>query len=271
MKKLFLLPLLLLLLPLGNNLRAQAYIGVHGGVTLPNGYYADSKLCDQEWIFLGTSGHQKKAGAGTGWFGGLDIAYNMPFLKELSVVVSADYMQSNFNKDVQKYLNSMEAADAAAHETYETQRPQLCNMPILGGLRFSYPIGVYYDLYGEALFGVNIRTVTDWKNYFLDSDSHSEEVIRQYDEAKTFAFRLGVGVVVRDIVTVGASYTMLGSSQLKWTETTSWVYPQSPSFNNSQVTVFDDEHYSFNPSMVMITLGFRITPFRSMTRNVQDY
>lgn len=269
MRKHIFLPLLLLLLPLGP-LRAQVYIGLHGGVTLPTGFYTDSKLCDLEWIFL-NPGHQKKAGAGTGYFGGIDVAYAMPFAKGLSVQVTGEYMQSGFNRDVQRFLDREIQDGTAEHEQYEMVCPQLRNIPVMAGLRYSYPLGVYYDLYGEALAGINVRSITDWKIYYADKNLSSEEIY-QYQSANTVAFRLGVGVVVRDVVTLGASYTMLGQSTLQYdylrtdTRTTS-VGTQH--FNNEEH--FADEHYSFNPSMVMITLGFRFTPFRSMTRHVQDY
>lgn len=270
MKKLLLLPLLLLLLPLGNSLRAQAYIGVHGGVTLPTGYYADSKLCDFEWIFL-NPGHQKKVGAGTGFFGGIDLAYAMPFAKGLSLQITGEYMQSGFGKDVQDYLDREVEAGTAAHEKYEMVCPQLRNIPVMAGLRYSYPLGVYYDLYGEVMAGVNFRTITDWKIFSSDENLSVDEVW-QYDQSKTFAFRLGVGVVVRDIVTLGASYTMLGQSTLQYdysrTDTRTTAAGTQHYIDDSR---FDDEHYTFNPSMVMITLGLRITPFRSMTRHVQDF
>lgn len=269
MKKHLFLPLLLLLLPLGT-IRAQVYIGAHGGVTLPTGFYADSKLCDLEWIFL-NPGHQKKVGAGTGFFGGLDVAYAMPFAKGLSLQITGEYMQSGFGKDVRDYLDREIEEGTAAHETYEMVCPQMRNIPVMAGLRYSYPLGVYYDLYGEVMGGVNFRSITDWKIFSSDENLSVEEVW-QYDQAKTIAFRLGVGVVVRDIVTLGASYTMLGKSTLRYdysridTRTTA-AGTQHYNYDSP----FDDEHYTFNPSMVMITLGLRFSPTRSMTRTVQDY
>lgn len=269
MRKYCIVTLLLLLLPSGL-LRAQLYVGVHGGVSLPVGFYADAKLCDREWIFL-NPGHQKKVGAGTGFFGGIDVAYAMPFAKGLSVLVTGEYMQSGFGKEVQAYLDRTAEAGAAAHETYELTAPQLRHMPVMAGVRYSYPLGIYYDLYGEAAAGISFRSVTDWKIFYSD-ESLSVDEVRQYDLSKTFAFRLGMGVAVRDIVTLGASYTLLGQSPLRYSysriDTRSTAAgPQ----HYSEEYRFDDEHYKLRPTMVMITLGLRFTPLRSMTRTVQDY
>ena len=215
---------------------AQLYIGVHGGTTLPTGYYAESKMSDGEWLLNG--GHQFKCGAGQGFTAGLDLAYVMPFLSELSLLLEGEYMQSEPNEDVKKY-HSLHYPDG------DYTLPKYRNIPILLGFRYCYPLGKYYDLYGEALGGVNIRSITPYTRGL---------VVSNYENATTMALRFGAGIVVRDLVTLGASYSVMGKTPLE-----------------GDYTPYNTKYTSINPTMVSICLGFRINPFKGLSRHVQDY
>ena len=236
MKRLFILFLTLCSLALPA-VRAQLYIGLHGGATLPTGYYADSKLADGEWMLQGTN--QMKVGAGAGFSAGLDVAYAMPFLTDLSVIVEAEFMQSEPNKDVKEWHSK--------HGTEgEYTLPKYRNIPILAGVRYSYPIGKYYDLFGEVLGGVNIRTITP---YVWGARTNT------YDNATTMAFRIGAGIVVRDMVTLGAGFTSLGKAPL----------------TGDYYSAADQKYNIVKATMVTVSLGFRINVMKGLTRNVQDY
>jgi len=217
--------------------RAQLYIGLHGGATLPTGYYADSKLADGEWMLMGTN--QMKVGAGKGFTAGLDVAYAMPFLSDLAVVVEGEFMQSDPNEDVKKWHD-------LHGEEGEYTLPKFRNIPILAGVRYSYPLGKYYDLYGEVLGGVNIRTITP---YIKGLTTYT------YDNATTMAFRIGAGIVVRDMVTLGAGFTSLGSAPL----------------TGDYYSAADQKYNIIKATMVTVTLGFRINVLKDLTRHVQDF
>ena len=75
MKKLTPFILFMLLLATGGLHRAEAqlYVNLHGGLTLPQGDYADSRMSDHEWMLA--QGHQHKGGAGRGWAAGLEVSY----------------------------------------------------------------------------------------------------------------------------------------------------------------------------------------------------
>ena len=216
--------------------KAQLYVGLHGGATLPTGMYADSKMSDYEWMLNG--GHQSKAGAGTGFAVGLDVAYAMPFLSDLSVVLEGEFMQSEPNSDVKKY-HSLHYSEG------DCILPKYRNIPILLGLRYSYPIGKYYDLYGELLGGVNIRMITPYSIYTSQYT---------YENATTFAYRIGVGVVVRDMVSLGAGFSVLGRAELK-----------------GDYSYYDTKYYTMKPTMVTVSLGFRINAIKGLNRTVQDF
>ena len=275
MRKIFILFIVLLAaIPL----RAQIYIGVRGGITLPNGFYADSRMSDNEWMF--TQGHQKRAGAGKGFVAGLEARYEMPFLGGLSAVLDCDYLQSNMNKDVTNYFETAYARKFANCDAYEMQLPQFRHIPILLGVRYSYPLSTGLDFYGQALCGLNIRMVSDWtlsyaSGEWVASDGQSFSnfsTVRTYtyNNAVTFAFRLGVGIMIRKMVSLEASYNMLGRSPLSWTYTCNDTY----NVYGDVREIPTETHETFtdvNPTMVLVTLGFHLNPFKGLRRNVQDW
>lgn len=276
-------PLLSTLLILGTYLflpaiaHGQMYIGLHGGVTLPSGYYAESRMSDHEWMLTGNN--QLKAGAGKGFFGGLDISFPMPFHTKLEAVLTAEYLQGNVNADIQNYYQRV-ANKYSNCDQYELILPRFQNIPVLLGLHYNYRIGTYYDLYGEVLAGVNFRKITPWQqsyssSSYTDSDgqtfSNFSSLERyKYDDATTFAFRIGAGILIRKLVTVGASYTVLGKAPLQWDYTRSGTY-NTPLGVHETVNTTHVTYADLNPTMVCVVLGFRINPFKGLRRHVQDY
>ena len=132
MKKLALPRLTLLALLLGIGLQqanAQLYIGLHGGATVPVGFYAESRMSDNEWMF--TQGHQRQAGSGTGWAAGVDFSYAMPFHSNLEILLAADFMQSGVSRDVEEYFTLRFSQRYNQCSRYEMILPRLRNIPIL--------------------------------------------------------------------------------------------------------------------------------------------
>ena len=258
-------------------LRAQLYVGVHGGIILPQGFYAESRMSDNEWMFA--EGHQHKAGVGRGWATGLDISLAMPFHPALEVVLSADYMQSPPNRDVRDYYELSFARRYSQCSLYEMHLPKLRNIPVLLGIRYCYPITIGIDLYGEALVGINRRIISDWLLAFtkepwtlqeeLDYPEYNNIDIRSYTPATTFAFRLGAGFILKKKYTIGASFQMLGKAPLAWdrTVTTRYdVYGNISEYTNTTHTDYTD----INPTLVLVQLGYRLNPFAG-ARHVQDW
>lgn len=258
-------------------LRAQLYVGVHGGATLPQGFYAESRMSDNEWMFA--EGHQLKGGAGRGWDAGIDISIAMPFHPSLEIAFTADFMQSGPNRDIREYYEISYTRRYSQCSYYDMRLPQLRNIPIFLGVRYCYPVTIGIDLYGEALAGINHRLITDWVLTFtsdpwtpqenLEYPEYNNIDIRTYTPATTFAFRLGAGVLIKKKVTLGASFQMLGKAPLAWDRnvTTRYdVYGQICEYNTSTHTDYTD----LNPTLVLVQLGYRLNPF-SGARHVQDW
>ena len=280
MKKLALPRLTLLALLLGIGLQqanAQLYIGLHGGATVPVGFYAESRMSDNEWMF--TQGHQRQAGAGTGWAAGVDFSYAMPFHSNLEIILAADFMQSGVSRDVKEYFTLRFSQRYNQCSRYEMILPRLRNIPILAGVQYRFPLTTTINLYGQALAGINLRYLTPWSLSFADAEwnfpSDDESLLYNnvkvytYAPATTFALRLGGGFFIKDIVSIGFSYNILGASPLIWdqTETVRYnVYGNLHVINNETHV----DYYDLNPTLVLISLGVRLKAF-SGSRRVQDW
>lgn len=257
--------------------QAQLYLGIHGGATLPQNSYADSRMSDNEWMF--TQGHQFKAGAGKGFLAGVDVSFALPVYPALEVAFSADFMQSNPSRDVREYYEYIYSMRYSACSSYEMHLPKFQNIPLLLGVRYAYPASTTIDFYGEALAGVNMRRITDWSLSYASAHwvqpEGAEELefdnidSREYTPSTTFAFRLGTGFIINKKITLGASFCMLGSAPLVWNRTTIVRNDIAGQVVENTVQTHTDFH-SINPTMVTIQLGYRFNPFKG-PRHTQDW
>ena len=255
---------------------AQFYVGLQGGITLPQGFYSESRMSDNGWMF--SEGHQSLAGAGKGWSAGVELSYAMLFHPSLEVVLNAHFMQGGVNSDVEDYYEYVYSTRYKECSKYLMELPKFRNIPILLGVRYAYPVTKGIDLYGEALAGINLRSITDWTLAYATANwqvgdgqelaAYNNEDNHVYANANTFALRLGAGFLFKKKLTLGASFNMLGSSPLTWDRNTTVrysVYGQIVENTTTQHVAYTD----LRPTMVVVHLGFRLTPFK--TRTVQDW
>ena len=243
---------------------AQIYMGLHGSAVLPNQFYAESHMSDNEWMF--TQGSQHCAGAGLGWNAGLDVSWAMPFHTNLEAILSADYLHNSMNKDVKQYYQIRYSQRYSNCSHYEMTLPRFHHICVMAGMRYCFPMTTLFDLYGEALAGVNVRLINNWTLAYADEqwnpdgnpdiELHNNESIKTYPTTTTFAFGVGAGFIIKKMVTVGVRYCMLGKA------------PQNQVVSNTHTQHID--HYSINPTMLTITLGFRLKAFGG-ARHVQDW
>lgn len=273
----FLFALFLIATGLHHPVSAQVYIGLHGGITLPQGQYADSRMSDNEWMF--TQGHQHKAGAGRGWSAGVDVSYAMPFHTNLEAVLEADYMQSDVSDDVQSYYDISFAHRYSQCPAYSMQLPRFRNIPVLLGVRYRFPLTKTIYLYGEALGGVSLRLISPWTLYFADANwpySYREDEMQfnnlkrsTYANATTAALRLGGGFMVKDLVTIGFGFNLIGAAPLVWDEEETVRYDIYGTVKEIQNSYHVDYH-DIQPLLVTVSVGLRLKAF-SGARHVQDW
>lgn len=255
--------------------KAQLYLGVRGGVTLPQGYYGDSRMSDNQWMF--TEGHQMMAGAGRGWSGGVDVSFALPVHPALEITFQADYLQSGVSRNVTEYYDIRWSSRFQHCSQYLMELPKLRNIPIMVGVRYAYPTSKTIDFYGEALAGVNLRYISDWNFAYSAADwpvtdpqsfdDYTYADLRTYAPATTFAFRLGAGFIIGKRVTVGASFNMLGAAPLAWDRAIASRYDLFGTIIENSRTEHIDYH-DINPTMVLVHLGFRLP---AAGRTVQDW
>ena len=279
MKKNTPLILLALLLAAGgtHQAKAQLYVNLHGGITLPQNDYADSRMSDHEWMLA--QGHQHKAGAGLGWAAGIEVSYAMPFHKNLEAVLAGDFMQGDMSTDVKNYYEQSRLLHYSQCSQYEMVLPRYRNVPVMAGVRYCYPLTTLFDLYGEALAGFNIRMISNWTLAFTSGDWNAVDELEyadfnnvkicRYAPATTFAFRLGIGILINKMVNVGASFCMLGNGPLSWEQEEITRYNLYSEVRENRVQTHQD-YFSINPTLVSVTLGFRLKVF-SGARHVQDW
>lgn len=279
----YLMVLILLMLPVTAS--SQLYLGLRGGVTLPQSSYAQSRMSDNEWMF--TEGHQHKGGIGRGWNAGLDITYAIPFTisglgnnpAAIEILLSADFMQSGPSRDVCDYyeLTYIHRYDHCAQ--YDMQLPRIQHIPILAGVRFDYPLTSGIQLYAEALAGINIRHITDWSLTFADNSwtqtdgqtfaQYNNTDIRQYASATTLGLRFGIGFIAKERLILGASLNHLGNAPLTWDRTVTTAY----SVYGQPVQNTTTQHVNYMPLralLVAVNLSYRL-PILNASRNVQDW
>lgn len=256
--------------------KGQVYVGIHGGGTLPQGNYAESRMSDNGWMM--TQGHQFFAGAGKGWAGGVDVSVAMPFHPSLEVALSAEWMMGGMNRDVREYYQYVYSLRYSTCSKYEMKLPQYVNIPLLGGVRYAFPVTRGVDFYGEAMAGVSFRRISDWTLAYASGDwttssgqyfeDYNNIDIRSYVPKHAWAYRLGAGFILLKKFTLGASFSVMGSAPLEWNRTTTTRYSV---YGQPVERTIEDHvvHHEVNPTMVMVQLGYRLNPFGR--RTVQDW
>lgn len=256
---------------------AQIFIGLHGGISLPYGDYADSRMSDNEWMF--TQGHQHKAGAGIGWTAGVEVSYAMPFHTNLEALFVGEFMQSNPSDDVKSYYAVSYAHRFSQCSRYDMQLPRFRHIPLLLGVRYKYPLTKTIHLYAQALGGLNMRFITPWSLYYADASwpyayrednmQYNNMKLSTYTSAYTPALRLGGGFIVGNLVTIGFDFNLFGAAPLSWDEEETVRYDVYGNVKEINSTNHFD-YYNIYPAMVTVSLGLRLKVFNG-ARTVQDW
>ena len=91
----------------------------------------------------------------------------------------------------------------------------------------------------------------------------------RYNTATTFAYRLGVGILIKKMVSVGASFCVLGRAPLSWEQEEITRYSIYGEMRENRNTNRID-YFSLNPTLVTVSVGIRFKAF-SGARHVQDW
>lgn len=198
---------------------------IYVGGAFPMGDFKEGSLKNKfpnNWILYDDDG--RKGFAGTGFNIGWDAL--IPVSKNgLGIFLGMDYFRNGYNSAMKKFVKDNDEVEKA---------PRVSNfIPLMFGLRYLGNISNNFGIWGEAGIGPNIRMISklevEWKgteyDYYGNSHSYEETLTTKYNTAVTFAFKIGVGVMIAKHFSIGLDYYGLGSAQVKATDT--WEYHSS--------------------------------------------
>jgi hypothetical protein len=168
-------------------LSTQGFSGfhLHAGLFLPQGNFAENAATGYN---LGAKVYSPIASVkGLSWFIGADVYYNAMQTEALEQLIEDN-----------------------EENGYDVTSPKILNIPVLGGVNYTYSLNETIGLYGELGLGLNVSKFTDLKI----SDEESSETYK-YDIVTGFAYGLEAGILLKGKYTIGVRYNNLGSYKLK--------------------------------------------------------
>ncbi len=234
-----------------NCANAQMDFSIHLGMALPQGDFAkgDKEKLDFAW---GTP--TTHAAAGLGFDAGVKLRFNLPFVKGLGVITTADFILNTPNNAAKEWRDEFIAFNEEAFSVKCSMIiPNYINIPIMVGLNYQYGINNNIKLWGEGALGLNIGTLTnqEYSNVFLNFDSEVRVDVT-YETNYTLGFQLGAGVMLKDRYSLGVHYYSLGSQQIQLLSVTK-------SIDDGESGIISEENYTYgkiNPQMLTIRLGY---------------
>lgn len=248
---------------------------LHLSGVFPNGKFGefDEVNNDGEKRIGALFNEQSKTGAaGTGFGLGFKYQFSIPQIENLRFLIGAEVMWNPLNSDAKDYIDEIIETQKAENQTADymdvnTTLPNYLNIPLMAGLNYSFGLTDKVKLYGEFGIGLNVRIATKfmleneergsfWDEYgYYYEYAGSSEITYKYDNATSFAYQLGVGVLF-DKVSIGLHWYNLGSVKVKG---------EMEQITN--VTVYNDDSYydsnkesfkwkELSTSMLTLKIGF---------------
>lgn len=217
MNKKFLLIAVLMLSSIG--MFAQAQFSLYAGGAFPMGKFKQGELKDKnpdKWALANEKGD--KGYAGIGFNVGLDVLLPISSVDGLGITIGADYFYNSYNSELKDYFSDVTDALDEAYDSYTLKKPRVMNVPIMVGARYLYEVSDMFGVFGEAGIGANWRKITSYKLTAEDGDDTYESLMK-YDSSVTFAFKLGVGIMLAQHFSIGLDYYNLGGAKVKGKET----------------------------------------------------
>lgn len=197
---------------------------LHLSGVFPNGKFGefDEKLGTDGFQRACTVFHNKSetGAAGTGFGLGFKYQFPIPQIENLRFLIGAEVMWNPLSADAKDYMDEILETAKAENETavymdVNTTFPNYLNIPLMAGLNYSFGLTEKVKLYGELGLGLNIRIAT---KFMFENEEEGATI--KYDNATSFAYQLGVGVLF-DKVSIGLHWYNLGSVKVKG-EVISW-------------------------------------------------
>lgn len=248
---------LLIIVILGTNcVKAQTDFSIHLGGALPLGSYAESQdtpnsLQNGDYVIAWNT-KTNKAGAALGLNLGAKLSFNLPTIKGLGVIATADLFFNPSNKEARDCFEDywMILMENFNVKNYDISIPKYINIPIMLGLNYGFNIKDNVKIWGEGGVGLNIGIITD---LIMEASEYDYEFLAEinYDNQYTLGFQLGAGVLLSEQLSIGLHYYNLGSQRIegimKYTSTSDY------GVEGDRVRGSLDR---INPNMLTLRLGY---------------
>lgn len=248
---------LLIIVILGKNcVKAQTDFSIHLGGALPLGSYADSQDIPNSFqdgnYEIAWNTKTNKAGAALGLNLGAKLRFNLPAIKGLGVIATADLFFNPSNKEARDFFEDymMVTMENIGIRKYDISIPKYINIPIMLGLNYEYNIKDNVKIWGEGGVGLNIGIITDLT---MEASEYDYEFLSEfnYDNQYTLGFQLGAGVLLSEQLSIGLHYYNLGSQRIegimKYTSTSDYGAEGDRARGSLD---------RINPNMLILRLGY---------------
>ncbi len=236
---------------------AQTDFSIHLGMLFPQGDFAESRM-DNGQVAWGDK--TNRGGAGLGFDAGMKFRFNIPSVKGLGIIASADFFLNMPNDDVKDWkedlISELEKEEYYFVDEFSIAMPHYINVPIMVGLNYEYGINDNIKIWGEGALGLNIGTLTSFKQSFIGTDWYDVDVEKtmkySYNINTSLAFQFGAGFMFNDKYSLGVHYYSLGSQKI--------IAEAMWEGINGSYSYIDEERFTFgriNPRMLTIRLGYR--------------
>ena len=253
-RQIILIVILMLVFPAVHYAQSGVQFGIFGLLSLPQGDFGSDDYTDEE------SGY-----AGTGFGVGIDVAIplNTP---GLSLIGSAAYIHNGTKTDdLEDFLvRGLEEEDDDFTHSTNVDFHSWTNIPILGGLRYAFPVSPTMSVYGLFMAGINIVRVGDREinvhgTYTTIEDGeygYSIDLEDSFDGATSFCFSVGGGIVINELMDIGFRYYRLGEPEFDG-EFRSRIGVSGNGFDDVDTMTADIE-LEVPISMILFTVGVRL-------------
>ena len=248
-----------------NQSKAQSDFSIHFGMASPLGSFADYQGQDGSIAWLDNT---NRAGAGLGFDVGMKFRYNLPAVKGLGIIATADLFYNAANSDVKAWANDFEEEELIYSnvDVFTLTLPKYINIPVMMGMNYEYGLAKGIKLWGEFGLGVNFGVITDFRlygsgeGYFRCYDENGNQYyvngeetrVCNYETTASLAYRFGIGVMVADRLSIGLHYYALGSRKVKCEASFEEIYENEDDYFEKVNLTFG----SINPAMFTVRLGY---------------
>lgn len=173
------LGMLLFLVPERSNAQSSGFT-IYGGISLPMGDFGSNSGTEAGYAELG-------------YLGGLEYASLFNEESGLGWMVSATYITNPV--DEQEFVGT--GVDVG----------NWINVPVMGGIQIQSELSEGLQIYGQGQAGVNFAQAPSIEGGGIEATT---------DWETTFGFAVGAGVLISDLIDIGARYLILGEPEFEY-------------------------------------------------------